>query len=128
MSPSDQPIQVTVHDPVTGETVTRELMNDYLILAAGTCTYQIDANLTTGKHVITVTGRRGKAREPLRLSAITCTTCWFGECENCAGRDCAHRHDQRPEPLIDPDCRDGKCGSCVGGPCEHHCHKEPTHA
>lgn len=58
----DQPIQVTVHDPVTGETVTRELMDDYLILAAGTCTYEIDADLVTGTHVITVTGRKGRAQ------------------------------------------------------------------
>lgn len=59
---SDQPIQVTVHDPVTGETVTRELMDDYVIITAGTCTHRTDADLVTGVHVITVTGRKRGAR------------------------------------------------------------------
>jgi hypothetical protein len=91
---TDQPIQVTVHDPVTGETVTRELMNDYLILAAGTCTYQIDADLVTGVHVITVTGRRGKANagpEPL-----IDPDCRGGKCSSCVGGPCEHHCHKEP--------------------------------
>ncbi len=51
-------IRVTIHDTDTGDMETQELpMNDYLLIATGTCTYGVQA-YKNGTHVITVKGRR----------------------------------------------------------------------
>lgn len=56
MSTSTKGIKVTVEDLETGEKDTAEILNDYIIITAGTCevaNMQVHAN---GTHVITVKG------------------------------------------------------------------------
>lgn len=54
-----KPVTVTVTDPETGDSETAELIDDYAIVTAGTCRYHVDAQVG-GKHVITITGRKGR--------------------------------------------------------------------
>lgn len=49
-------IQVTVLDTESGDTETVTIENDYVIVAAGTCEYSVQA-YGNGTHVLTVKGR-----------------------------------------------------------------------
>lgn len=50
---------VTVTDPVTGESETREIPpHDYLVITTGECTYSVQTYPTTGTHQVTIRGRR----------------------------------------------------------------------
>lgn len=56
------PIRVTVYDPATGDTDTREIQpGDYAIVCAAPCyRAEVQADLVAGTHLITVEGvRRG---------------------------------------------------------------------
>jgi hypothetical protein len=58
-----QPIRVTVHDPETGETETREVQpGDYAVITCAPCHQtETQADLEAGTHTITVRGvRRGR--------------------------------------------------------------------
>jgi hypothetical protein len=60
MADRQEPVKVTVSDPVTGEVLGEQIVkDDYVIICAGTCHVdgmQIHAN---GTNVITVKGRKG---------------------------------------------------------------------
>lgn len=61
------PIRVTIEDPETGDRETVELMDDYLIIQAGTCFVSGTQVYANGTHVITVKGRNSafpRARAP----------------------------------------------------------------
>jgi hypothetical protein len=55
------PIRVTVEDLATGETETVEIMDDYVILAAGSCHVDHVQAYANGTHILTVKGRRHDA-------------------------------------------------------------------
>lgn len=56
-------IRVTVEDLITGETQSREIRDDYVLVVAGQC--YVDKTMTypgTGTHVVTIKGRQGRAQ------------------------------------------------------------------
>lgn len=54
-------IRVTVEDLETGETSSAEIMDDYVLVCAGTCHVGgMQDYPTSGTRVITVKGRRGR--------------------------------------------------------------------
>ena len=52
------PVKVTVTDPLTGESETAELVDDYVITCAGSCYVHHVQAYANGTHVITVKGRK----------------------------------------------------------------------
>ena len=55
---SEPNIRVTVEDLATGDTETIEVMDDYVILAAGSCWVDHVQTYANGTHILTVKGRR----------------------------------------------------------------------
>ena len=55
-------IEVTVRDTATDESETATIVNDYIIITAGTChVANIQDYPSKGTHVLTVKGRGGRA-------------------------------------------------------------------
>jgi len=58
-------IRVTVLDTESGDTETREIDNDYILICAGTCVLaHTNTYPAKGTHVLTIKGRQVPAREP----------------------------------------------------------------
>lgn len=58
---SAKPIKVTVSDPVTGEVLGAQVIeNDYVVICAGNRSYSVQAHLN-GTHVVTI--RRTEAHD-----------------------------------------------------------------
>lgn len=60
--PAPQGIRVTATDLETGETSTAEIMDDYVIITAGTChVAHVQEYPKSGTSILTVKGREGRA-------------------------------------------------------------------
>lgn len=56
-------IRVTVEDLITGETQSREIRDDYVLVVAGSCYVEKTmAYPGTGTHVVTIKGRKERTQ------------------------------------------------------------------
>ncbi len=55
-------VKVTVEDPETGETISRTITDDYVVITAGSCYLDGTAWYANGTRVLTVKGAKGGAR------------------------------------------------------------------
>ena len=55
---SDKGIRVTIEDLETGESESREVLNDYIIICQGTCYVSAEQMWASGTHQLTVKGRK----------------------------------------------------------------------
>lgn len=57
MSDQEKGIRVTVEDLETGESESKVIVNDYIIVTAGTCYVDYQQAFANGTHQLTVKGR-----------------------------------------------------------------------
>ena len=50
-------IEVTIRDTETGESETATIVNDYVVIVAGTCHVATTQRYANGTHVLTIKGR-----------------------------------------------------------------------